>query len=487
MAKDQKKLVDVEVEEKITIKENGKKVEEVEKEEIIEKVVEAPAKILDGTIEVTKTVEKSIAGKGPVKKVRDFWHTLGPGLTTGAADDDPSGIATYSQTGAGYGYKFLWLAPFTLPLMAVVQEMCGRIGLITGRGLAANIGKFFPRWVLILCTVLLFIANTFNIGADLGAMSEALRLFWPQFNYFILIVIIAVVIMLLQIYTRYKKYARYLKWLALVLFAYIISTFLIKGLNWQEIGLATIQPAFGFSRDQILIVTGVLGTTISPYLFFWQTSQEVEEEIEDGLTNIQARQKGVDGGAIRKMRIDIWSGMFLSNLVMFFIITACASTLNIAGITNIGTAAQAAGALKPLAGHYSYVLFAIGIIGTGALAIPVLAGSSSYALTESFSWREGLHYKLRQAYAFYSIIIISLIIGVLINLFGLDPIKALIYSAVLNGCVVPVILILILLLSSSEKVMGKRKNGWWAKIIGGIVILLMLFAGLATIWSLIFC
>ena len=454
-------------------------------EGIIEKVAEAPAKALDETIEATKDVENAVMNEGPVKKVREYWHILGPGLTTGAADDDPSGIGAYSQTGAGYGYKFLWLAPFSFPLMAVVQEMCARIGMVTGRGLAGNIKRFFPRWVLILCTILLFVANTFNIGADLGAMSEALRLFWPQFNYFVLIVVIAIVILAMQIFMSYERYAKYLKWLALVLFSYVLSTLLIKGLNWGEILLASVKPSFSFTKDQILIVTGALGTTISPYLFFWQTSQEVEEAIADGEKSIESRVEAVADKDIGDMRVDIWSGMFLSNLAMFFIIAACAATLNATGITNIGSAAEAATALRPLAGDYSYLLFAVGIIGVGALGIPVLAGSSSYAFAESFNWKEGLHYKLRQAYAFYGVIIISLVIGVLINLVGLNAMKALVYAAVMNGTVAPVILILILILASSKKVMGRRVNRWPAKIIGGIATLLMLLAALATIWSLV--
>ncbi len=454
-------------------------------ESVMERVVETPAKVLDETIEISKTVEKAVVERGPVRKLGNYWRMLGPGLTTGAADDDPSGIGTYSQTGAGYGYRFLWLAPFSFPLMAVIQEMCARIGLVTGRGLAGNIKRFFPRWVLILCTMLLFVANTFNIGADLGAMSEALRLFWPQLNYFVLIIVIAAVILFAQIFMSYNRYARYLKWLALVLFSYVLSTLLIKGLDWHEILLASVKPSFSFTRDQILIVTGALGTTISPYLFFWQTSQEVEEKIEDGDKSIESRREDVADGDITDMRIDIWSGMFLSNLAMFFIIAACAATLNVAGITSISSAAQAASALRPLAGDYSYLLFAIGIIGVGALGIPVLAGSSSYAFAESFGWRQGLHYKLRQAYAFYGIIIISLVIGVLMNLFGLNAMKALVYSAVMNGVVAPLVLILILILASSKKVMGERANRWPAKIVGAIATLLMLIAGIATIWTLL--
>jgi NRAMP (natural resistance-associated macrophage protein)-like metal ion transporter len=434
------------VNEKITINEtDGKKTEK----KIIEKIVESPAKVLDETIEITKTVEKSMMQNGPMKKAGDYWKMLGPGLTTGAADDDPSGIGTYSQTGAQYGFKFLWLAPFSFPLMAVIQEMCARIGLVTGRGLASNIKRFFPQWVLITCTILLFIANTFNIGADLGAMSEALRLFWPQFGYFFLIVLVAVVILILQIFMSYERYAKYLKWLALVLFSYVLSTLLIKGLNWHAILSASIKPAFSFNKDEILVVTGALGTTISPYLFFWQTSQEVEESIQSGEKSIQSRIDAVSLDDITDMRIDIWSGMFLSNLAMFFIIAACGATLHAAGIMNINSAAQAATALRPLAGNYSYLLFTIGIIGVGALGIPVLAGSSSYAFAESFGWKQGLHYKLRQAYAFYGIIIISLVIGVLMNLVGLNAMKALVYSAIMNGCVAPVVLILILIFDFS--------------------------------------
>jgi len=471
------------INEKIKIEESAEQKTETT---IIEKIVETPAKLLDETIEISKTVEKGVVDRGPVRKLGDYWRMLGPGLTTGAADDDPSGIGTYSQTGAAFGFKFLWIAPFTFPLMAVIQEMCARIGLVTGRGLAANIKRFFPKWVLILCTLLLFIANTFNIGADLGAMSEALRLFWPQLNYFFLIVVVAIVMLLMQVLINYQSYARYLKWLALVLFSYVLSTLLIKGINWNEVLTASITPSFSFARDEILIITGILGTTISPYLFFWQTSQEVEEAIENGETTIKSRVESVSKDDIVDMRIDIWSGMFLSNLAMFFIITACAATLNATGITNINSAAQAANALRPLAGDYSYLLFAIGIIGTGALGIPVLAGSSSYAFAESFGWKQGLHYKLRQAYAFYGIIIISLLVGVLMNLFGLNAMKALIYSAVMNGCVAPIVLLLILILASSKKVMGDWANRWPAKIIGLITVLLMLIAGVATIWTLIF-
>lgn len=461
--------------------------EEGKKEPMIQRMAEAPAKVLEKTVEVSENMAQG-AGKvvgAPVRKAQDYWHILGPGLTTGASDDDPSGIATYSQTGARYGFQLLWLAAFTFPLMAVVQEMCARIGMVTGRGLAANIRKYFPRWVLVTATVLLFIANTFNIGADIGAMGEAVRLFLPNMSLTLIVVAITLLILFLQIFSTYEKYARYLKWLALVLLSYIFSTLLIKGLDWKSIGLHTIKPSLDISRDQIILICGILGTTISPYLFFWQTSQEVEEEILKGETSVEMRQAATNDADVKDMRIDIWSGMLLSNLAMFFIITACAATLNVAGITNVETAAQAAEALRPLAGDASYLLFAIGIIGVGLLGIPVLAGSASYAISESFGWREGLHFKLKQAYAFYGVIILATLIGLGLNFVGLDPIKALIYAAVANGLVAPVVLVLIVLLGSNKKIMGDRVNGPWAKIFGWIATALMVVAGLATIYSLI--
>lgn len=450
----------------------------------LEKVVEVPAKVLGGTVDATEKVRQTVIEQGPVKKAREYWEILGPGLATGASDDDPSGIATYSQTGAKYGLQLNWLAGFTFPLMAVVQEMCARIGLITGRGLAANIRLYFPKWVLYTATVLLFIANVFNIGADFGALAEAVRLFFPNLNYTLIIIAFAVIILGLQIFSSYKVYAKYLKWLALVLLAYVFSTLLIKGLNWGEVGMSLVKPSLDFSREQIILVCGILGTTISPYLFFWQTSQEIEESISRGQTSIKLRQNEVSDQEIKDMRVDIWSGMFLSNLAMFFIITACAATLHVAGIQDIQTAAQAAEALRPLAGDNSYLLFAVGIIGVGLLGIPVLAGSASYAISESFGWKEGLGYKLKQASSFYGVIIISIIFGMLLNFIGLDPIKALIYSAVANGLVAPVMLVIIVIISSSKKVMGEKVNGPVTKAVGWITTALMVVAGIATIYSI---
>lgn len=450
---------------------------------ILEQVAGAPAAVLDKTIDTSKQISQSFGANKHIGQAKDYWKTLGPGLTTGAADDDPSGITTYSQTGAAYGFNLLWLAPYTFPLMAIVQEMCARIGLVTGRGLAANIRQYYPKWVLYIATSLLFMANTLNIGADLGAMAKATQLLFPKISFTTLILGFTIVTLALQIFTTYEKYAKYLKWLALVLLSYVFST-LTMNIDWGMVLQKTIVPTIAFSKDQIFLITGILGTTISPYLFFWQTSQEVEEQILGGRTTLKLRQVETTPLEVRNMRTDVWSGMFLSNLVMFFIITACAATLYANGITNITSAAEAAQALKPIAGDQVYLLFALGIIGTGMLAVPILAGGASYALSESFGWKFGLYRKLREANAFYGVIIISTGIGLAINFLGFDPIKALIYSAVFNGLIAPVVLVLIVLLSSNVKIMGRWVNGKLTNIIGWIVVALMTISGIATIVSL---
>ncbi len=451
---------------------------------LFEKTIEAPAKILESSFEGSQKLANKVPGKriNPYKKAREYWYTLGPGLTTGASDDDPSGIATYSQAGAQYGLTLLWMAAFTFPLMAIVQEMCARIGLVTGRGLAGNIRKHFGKKVLYGSTILLFAANTFNIGADIGSMAKAVQLLQPKLNFSLLTIGFSVFILLLQVITPYVKYAKYLKWLALILFVYIASAILAHP-NWHNIIHHSIIPHITMSKDQILLICAILGTTITPYLFFWQTSQEIDEEIAAGQTTI-AKRAGSNNPQIKSMRVDVWSGMFISNLVMFFIIAACGSILFTHGITNITTAAQAAQALRPFAGNSTYLLFAIGIIGTGLLAIPVMAGASAYAVSESIGKRQGLNSKLKQASAFYGIIIFSMLIGLGLNFIGLDPIKALIYSAVGNGIVAPVILVLILLLARNEKVMGEWKNGKLSASLGWILTLLMTISGVAVIYTL---
>lgn len=418
----------------------------------------------------------------PIKKTKEYWDELGPGLTTGASDDDPSGIATYSQAGAQYGFQLLWLSIVTFPLMAIVQEMCARIGLVTGRGLAGNIRKHFSRRLLYVCTLLLFAANAFNIGVDLGAMAKAVQLLKPGFSYALLVIGFVALSLLLQIFLPYARYARYLKWLALVLLAYVASA-LLAHLNWGTVLRHAVSPSISFNRDQLLLICAILGTTISPYLFFWQTSQEVEERQLEGKTKVM-QEHTAESSSIHKMRVDVWSGMFLSNIVMFFIIAASGAILFAGGITNIQSAAQAAEALRPVAGNATYYLFAIGIIGTGLLAIPVLAGSSSYAVSESFGWKEGLGRKFKQAHAFYGVLIVSMLVGLVINFIGLDPIKALIYSAVANGIVAPLVLALIVIISSNKQIMGERVNKPLTTWIGWAVTGVMSVAGAAAIISI---
>ena len=417
------------------------------------------------------------------QEVKSYWNKLGPGLTTGASDDDPSGIATYSQAGARYGFQLLWLAAFTFPLMSVVQEMCARIGLVTGRGLAGTIRLHFSKKLLYTVSLLLFVANAFNIGADLGAMAKGAQLINEGWNFYMLVIGFSAISLALQVFTPYDKYARYLKWLAMVLLAYVASAILAH-LNWADVLHNAFIPHIKFNKDQLLIICGVLGTTISPYLFFWQTSQEVEVEISKGRTSLVSRH-GATKSEIKNMRIDVWSGMFLSNVVMFFIIAACGALLFGNGITNITTASQAAEALRPFAGDATYFLFAVGIIGTGLLAIPVLAGSSSYAIAESFQWKEGLSRKLRQAQAFYATIFLSMLIGLGINFIGIDPIKALIYSAVFNGIIAPLILLPIVLISSNRKIMGEWTNHKLTTLIGWLVVGIMTIAGLAAIIAIV--
>jgi Mn2+/Fe2+ NRAMP family transporter len=331
---------------------------------------------------------------------------------------------------------------------------------------------------------LLFGANAFNIGADLGAMAKGMQLLNPGLSFGWLVVGFALVSLMLQIFTPYERYARYLKWLALVLLSYVASS-ILGHLNWGQAIHNTIVPHLTFNRESLLLICAILGTTISPYLFFWQTSQEVEEQIQQGKTTLRQRQSASTPEEVKNMRIDVWSGMLLSNLVMFFIISACGGILFPHGLTQITSAAQAAEALRPFAGNATYFLFAIGIIGTGLLAIPVLAGSSSYAISESLRWRGSLHKGLNQAYAFYGIIIISMLVGLGLNFVGLDPIKALIYSAVANGLVAPFILFFIVRLSSSKKLMGHWRNRPLTTFIGWGTTLLMAVAGVAAIASLL--
>ncbi len=452
-------------------------------EKVFERVVSAPAVALGKTVDMSSQIHNAVSSQVPLGKTKEYWKNLGPGLTTGAADDDPSGIATYSQTGAQYGLQLIWLSIFTFPLMAVVQEMCARIGLVTGRGLAASMRLYYPKWLLYLCSFLLFVTNTLNLGADIGGMAKAAQLIFPNIGFGELVMGFGLVGLLLQIFSTYEHYAKFLKWLALILVSYIVTTMLV-GLDWSDVLYHTFVPSFTFGKEQIFLITAILGTTVSPYLFFWQTSQEVEEQILEGKTTLKLRQAETTPSEIKGMRIDVWTGMFVSNLVMFCIIAVTAATLFTHGVTNIETAADAAKALEPLAGRWAYLLFALGIIGTGMLAVPVLAGSASYAISESLGWKFGLYRKLKEANSFYGVIIIATFIGLGINFLNIDPIKALIYSAVLNGLIAPLVLVPIVTISSNKKVMGEWANGPITKALGWIIIGVMTVAGIATILSM---
>lgn len=423
--------------------------------------------------------------KNPFKKVKAYWKTLGPGLTTGAADDDPSGIATYSQVGASRGFGLIWLSLFSLPLMAVVQEMCGRIGLVTGEGLATNIKKHYSKSILLLCTFLLVFANVFNIGADLGAMAKATQLIVPTLPFVFLVIFFAIFSLALQVYIPYKTYAKYLKYLALVLLSYIFAAFLVD-IDWSIVLRHSIIPSFNFSKDDILLVCAVLGTTISPYLFFWQTSQEVEDQIMKGDDTLEKRIKNTKPKDIKDMRTDTWSGAIISNIVMFFIIVLCSATLFENGITNISSAGEAASALRPFAGDFTFLLFTIGIVGTGLLAIPVLAGSASYAVSEALEIKEGLFLKFKEAHSFYFVIIIAVLLGIILNFVGIDPIKSLIYSAILNGIISPIMIFFIVRISGNKTIMGNYANGKWASLFGYFAVIIMSAVAISTLYFLLF-
>lgn len=448
-------------------------------ESTLEKIVAEPVVLLDDAITEVQSIEKKLITKTPFRAAKEYFNTLGPGLTTGAADDDPAGIATYSQAGAQFGYKFLWLSWFSFPLMAVVQEMCARIGIVTGKGLAANIKTRFSKKILVLVTMLLFFANTLNIAADLGAMAEAVQLLIPKVNNVFIIVLFAFSTLLLQIYTTYARYAKYLKYAGLTLLAYVVSA-ILANLDWSAIAVAARTPQISFSKESLFLICAILGTTISPYLFFWQTSQEVEEQQLEPKNSVPDTKK-----TLRRMRTDVWSGMFFSNAIMFFIIAACAGVLHQNGITNITSAAQAAEALRPFAGDFAYTLFAIGIIGVGMLAVPVLAGSSAYALSEAFGWKTGLYRKAKEAGAFYGVIFISMVLGIVLNLFGIDAIHMLIYSAIGNGLIAPVVLVCIVLIASDKAYMREHRNKKYITMVGWATVGIMVLVGSAAIYSLL--
>lgn len=412
-----------------------------------------------------------------------FLRILGPGLITGAADDDPSGIATYSQTGAQFGYGQLWTVLFMLPLMTAVQEACGRIGAVTGKGIAAVVRDNYSKKLLYFVVLLVILANTINIGADIGAMASATQLIVPSANFALLTISFTLLILVLEVFTSYKTYVKVLKWLALALFSYLITA-VIAHQNWVHVLHALVVPHIELSFGFLFIITGVLGTTISPYMFFWQASEEVEEEIAAGRLAQRGGTPRLSKRFIRNLRIDTFVGMIFSEITTFAIIITAAAVLNANGVTNINSSADAAKALAPLvkgfphAGFIAELIFAIGIVGLGLLAVPVLAGSASYALSEAFGWNEGLFRRFKQAHGFYGVITIATLAGLLINFIGIDPMKALIFTAVFNGVAAVPLVFLIARIAASEKIMGEYKSGKLSRIIVGITAVCMLLAAI---------
>ena len=392
--------------------------------------------------------------------MRLLLNSLGPGVITGAADDDPSGIATYSVAGAQLGTKLLWTALVTWPLMAAVQIMCARIGMVTGRGLAANLRMRLPGWMLGLFVLALLAANTLNIGADLAGMADSAEML-TGIDARAYVVVFAVLISWATVKLRYAQIASVLKWLVLVLFAYPITAFVV-GADWSQVLRDVFVPSIPRTRDEWSTLVAILGTTISPYLFFWQASEEVEEEKAAGLTSIASRQ-GATPQDLELRRVDVSVGAFFSNVVMFFIILTTAVTLNRHGITHIETTRQAAEALRPLAGNFAATLFTIGIVGVGFLAIPTLAGSAAYACAETYRWRQGLDKKMKQARAFYAVILLSTAVGVGLNFAGVNPVKALYLTAVVNGLLAPCVLVAVLMVAADKKLMQGQPSsrlGW---------------------------
>lgn len=413
--------------------------------------------------------------------IKKMLKMSGPGIVTGAADDDPSGIATYTQTGAQFGYGQLWTALLMLPFVVAIQEACARIGAVTGKGLAAVIKENYNKKILYGTLALVLVANTINIGADLGAMGAAAHLIIP-INFAFLTILFTALILILEIFTSYRTYAKILKWLALVLLAYPLTVFLIHE-PWMTLLKATLVPHIELSFAFLFIITGVLGTTISPYMFFWEASEEVEEEREKGLK--RGERPRITKNFLRRLRIDNFVGMLSSEIATWCIIVVGATVLNAHGITNVGTAADAAKALEPLvhsfphSGFLAELLFSIGIIGLGLLAVPVLSASASYALSETFNWKEGLNLKLKRAHGFYGVITIATLIGLLINFIGIDPIKALVYTAVFNGIAAVPLIFVIAKMARSEKIMGEHKSGTLSHIFVWATFILMATAAVA--------
>ena len=403
-------------------------------------------------------------------------RSLGPGVITGAADDDPSGIATYSVVGAQLGTRLLWTALISWPLLAAVQMMCARIGKVTGEGLAGNFKQRFPKWLVMAFAIALLVANTINIGADLAGMADAAAML-SGINSHWFVIVFALLISWATVRLHYDQIASVLKWLVLVLFAYPITAFIV-GADWGQVLRDTLLPSMPHSRQEWEMLVAILGTTISPYLFFWQASEEVEEEKSAG-QNTLTQRRGATPQELALRNIDVGVGAFFSNMVMFFIILTTAITLNRHGITQIETSRQAAEALRPFAGNFAATLFTLGIVGVGFLAIPTLAGSTAYAFAEALGWRQGLNKRLRQARWFYALILVSTGVGVALDFIGINPVKALYWTAVINGLLAPFLLVAILIVAADKKLMQGQPSSRLGWIVVAVTTVAMFAAGVA--------
>ncbi len=407
---------------------------------------------------------------------RRFANAIGPGVITGAADDDPSGIATYSLAGAQFGTSMLWTAFLTWPLMAPVQMMCARIGMVTGSGLAFALQKKFPRWLVMLASLALLFANTLNVASDLAGMADATEMM-TGINSHVWVIAFALVISIATIKLRYYQIANTLKWLALALFAYVIAAFQVHP-HWSEIGRAAVLPSLPKNKDGWGMLVAILGTTISPYLFYWQTSQEIEYEKSAG-KNTVAKRRGATGDEIVDRKFDVGLGTFFSNFVMFFIIVTTAMTLHEKGVTRLETSRQVAEALRPIAGKFAYALYTVGLLGVGFLAIPTLTGSAAYALGDVFRWKQGLDEKLRRARFFYATILLSTIGAVAMDFANVNPVKALYWTAVVNGVLAPFLLLGILLVACDSKIMNRQPSSMLGRVMVALTIMIMFAAAVA--------
>ena len=418
---------------------------------------------------------KAARERNPVKRL---FKLLGPGLITGASDDDPSGIGTYAQAGASLGFSVLWTALITFPMMWTIQFICAKVGMVTGAGLARTLRKHYPRWLLYPVVAGLAVANTINAGVDIGAIAASINLLVPV-PVAALIVPITVVILVVQIWGSYRLIEKTFKWLTLALLAYIMSAFFARP-DWGQVLRGTLVPTFSFDRRFLTVLVAVLGTTVTPYLFFWQASEEVEEEISMGRRTLEQR-KGATKAELKYANWDVAAGMFFSNVVMYFIMLATAATLFKAGKTNIQSATEAAQALRPLAGDAAYVLLALGLVGAGFLCVPILTGSAAYAIAEALGWKHGLDEKPRRAKLFYGVIAASTLVGMLVNFVGINPITALFWTAVVNGFLAPPILVVVMLIANNQAVLGREVNGPLTNVIGWVTTAAMFAAAVALV------